>query len=371
MIEKADLAASLLKKDGSVAIFENDRCIAEYGIADKELLESYVNNIRLSSENNKIIIKSFMNFTVFLSQYQDMNNIYLFLFLCERDDYQCWNEERKKDLLGKLKSALIILKENRDYPIKIEKRDRYQYTDIRRNESNFYSELENELSYFDNYQLEVLLLNLLDCGDISSVMRLFKKLSSATATIISTNKLQEQKFRIVSFLTLVTRMVIEKGYPQSHAYELSDKFIGQLDEISERDQLLPFVKTAVLEFFTLAKEKRFSYDSAIVNQTIEYIYDNIEGPISNDCIARHVCVHPVYLSSLFKKKTGITLSKFIKEAKVQEAKFLLVNTDLSYSEISNKLSFSSQSHFCRVFKELTSFTPKEYRVFKSRKQGMP
>ena len=64
----------------------------------------------------------------------------------------------------------------------------------------------------------------------------------------------------------------------------------------------------------------------------------------------------------FKKQTGMNLSDFIKLKKIQEAEELLYETDKSLVAISDHLGFSSQSHFCRVFKELKGVTPSEYRA---------
>jgi YesN/AraC family two-component response regulator len=70
---------------------------------------------------------------------------------------------------------------------------------------------------------------------------------------------------------------------------------------------------------------------------------------------------PNYLSSRFKKETNIRFMSFVTIAKVDEAKKLLKMTNKSLSEISNYLSFSSQSYFQNVFKKSIGITPLEYR----------
>ena len=68
-----------------------------------------------------------------------------------------------------------------------------------------------------------------------------------------------------------------------------------------------------------------------------------------------------YLSTKFKKETGMTLSQYIQEQKIEKAKSLLKTTDRSILEIATYLGFSSQGYFQNVFKKLTGMTPKEYR----------
>lgn len=67
------------------------------------------------------------------------------------------------------------------------------------------------------------------------------------------------------------------------------------------------------------------------------------------------------LSTRFKASTGVNLSDFITDKKIDEAKRLLTYTKSSVSDISEYLAFSSQSHFSAKFKQKTGMTPNEYR----------
>lgn len=71
-----------------------------------------------------------------------------------------------------------------------------------------------------------------------------------------------------------------------------------------------------------------------------------------------------YLSRLFKKETGISVSDYIRRQKIDMAKNLLKYSEYSMIEIANRLSFSSQSHFIQQFREIVGMTPKKYRELK-------
>ncbi|MEB8823047.1 helix-turn-helix transcriptional regulator [Bacillus cereus] len=71
--------------------------------------------------------------------------------------------------------------------------------------------------------------------------------------------------------------------------------------------------------------------------------------------------NPMYLSTLFKKEVGMTLSEYIQREKVEEAKKLLTLTNYSLLEVSTFLNFNNQSYFTKIFKKYTEFTPKQYR----------
>ena len=57
----------------------------------------------------------------------------------------------------------------------------------------------------------------------------------------------------------------------------------------------------------------------------------------------------------------MTISAYVQQEKVREAKRLLKGSSYSIVEISEALAFSSQSYFCAVFKKITGMTPESYR----------
>ena len=68
-----------------------------------------------------------------------------------------------------------------------------------------------------------------------------------------------------------------------------------------------------------------------------------------------------YFCAIFKKKIGTNLIKYIKNAKILQAKKFLTTTKLSVTEIAEKLKYLSFSHFLSDFKELENETPNSFR----------
>ena len=68
-----------------------------------------------------------------------------------------------------------------------------------------------------------------------------------------------------------------------------------------------------------------------------------------------------YLSKRFKAESNMTLTDFILNKKIKEAKYLLHYTNKSLTAISVYLGFSSPGHFSRVFRKYASLSPNEYR----------
>lgn len=68
-----------------------------------------------------------------------------------------------------------------------------------------------------------------------------------------------------------------------------------------------------------------------------------------------------YLSSVFKRKVGISFSKYVKSLKIASAKTLLKESLKEIKEIAYELGYKSPNHFYTDFKSCVGMTPMEYR----------
>ena len=99
----------------------------------------------------------------------------------------------------------------------------------------------------------------------------------------------------------------------------------------------------------------------LYNDIIDYVNYFINDDLKVTSIARHFGYNDKYLSRYFKKMSGVSLKHYILSQKIERANFLLTDTNLTVSDISNSLGFSDYHNFIRVYKSMTSMTPSEYR----------
>lgn len=98
-----------------------------------------------------------------------------------------------------------------------------------------------------------------------------------------------------------------------------------------------------------------------VKKVKKIIMENLSVEMSREELAKEVYMSPDYLTKLFKKETGMSLSEYIIHKRILLAQQLLVSTDLSVVEIAQKAGFSYSSYFVRIFKKKVGKTPQQYR----------
>ena len=99
----------------------------------------------------------------------------------------------------------------------------------------------------------------------------------------------------------------------------------------------------------------------VVGVVKKYIDEHLAEKISRPDIAEYVALNENYLSRLFHKEIGCSISDYILRKRVNMAKKLLISTKLSVSAIGERVGYDTTTYFIRLFKREVGKTPKEYR----------
>lgn len=180
--------------------------------------------------------------------------------------------------------------------------------------------------------------------------------------ILSRNPLMNLKYHLVVTTALITRLCAEHGMAREQAFGLSDRYIQRLDDLRTMEEVHKLHDELVLDFTRkMRRLQRRDDSSRRVHECKEYIFAHLKERITLESLAEEFGVTPSYLSRLFKKETGRSVSEYVVEKKINAAKNMLSFTDLPVIEIAEQLAFSSQSHFTSRFRALAGTTPKRYR----------
>ena len=93
----------------------------------------------------------------------------------------------------------------------------------------------------------------------------------------------------------------------------------------------------------------------------ELLHDKWDAELSLSDMAFVAGVHPKTVSKYFPRYFGCTLGEFRRRLKIEKALPLLKIPGLSITDVAYQCNFFDQSHFTRIFKELTGFRPKQFK----------
>ena len=179
---------------------------------------------------------------------------------------------------------------------------------------------------------------------------------------LSDNPLTNLRYHFVVTAALITRFCMEGGMALEEAFGLSDDYIQKMDRCTSLAEIVLLHDQMALDYAgRMLSLKKRAASSKQVAEAIDYIYVHITERFTVDDLAKAICISPTYLSRIFKQETGVSVSEYIRQRKIDMAKNLLRFSDHNLVEIANMLSYSSQSHFIQHFHAQTGMTPKVYR----------
>lgn len=120
-------------------------------------------------------------------------------------------------------------------------------------------------------------------------------------------------------------------------------------------------RAVALVFSVVRTASRMPRDLRSLRLACEYVLAHFDRNLTLAEVARAAGVHPVYLGHVFRQEFGETLGEYLNRIRVHAAAGRLAKSDVPVSEIALNFGFYDQSHFTRVFRQLTGATPGAFR----------
>jgi two-component system response regulator YesN len=170
------------------------------------------------------------------------------------------------------------------------------------------------------------------------------------------------KVRIIELIVIISRAAIEAGVGAQELLGLNYSYLTELSKVTDLEELL-FKVTRVLENFiakvslSKGKKRKVRY-----RQMRDFVEQNFTAGVSATDVARQAGLSVSRALHLFREETGMTLTGYINKLKLDYAKYLLLNSDISLAELAAELGYCDQSHFTKNFKKIEKTTPSHFRL---------
>ena len=214
------------------------------------------------------------------------------------------------------------------------------------------------------------LYQLLRAGDMRAVEEAEQVFGANRSHPLCADGLRSVKYQFVVSAALAGRAAVVAGLPAESAQKIGCRYVRQMDLLEQGDAVEALngemIGAFVRELNAQEKMRIYSRD---VMRSMDYVYEHLHERLSVQKVANHVGMSRSYFSTLFKNETGQSISAYILSKRMEAARNMLRMSDIPYAQISSILAFSSQSHFIRVFKQQTGYTPREYRLRFSDRDG--
>lgn len=169
-----------------------------------------------------------------------------------------------------------------------------------------------------------------------------------------------------SILSLIAQLLTARSIPFFSLFD-ADPF-AELSSLNNLDEIGDFFRSVCTKA-TAALIEHQRQEPDILHRSLDYIAKNYHNRISLDDVSAYVGYSPKYFSRYFKDQAGITFVNYLNRLRIQAAKELLRDENISIKEIAVQVGFENTNTFFRVFKQFEGVTPGQYRVAHISTQG--
>ncbi len=160
---------------------------------------------------------------------------------------------------------------------------------------------------------------------------------------------------------LLRKAVEQGGVHPFYIDGVSSDFAKKIEKIKSVQEGIDMMHDMIYKYCALVKNHSMKNYSLLVQKVITIIDSDLTADLSLHRQAEMLNVNASYLSTLFKKETGMTLTEYVSKKRIEQAAFLLVSTNLQIQTVAQNCGIYDVNYFTKMFKKQTGKTPREYR----------
>ena len=111
------------------------------------------------------------------------------------------------------------------------------------------------------------------------------------------------------------------------------------------------------------RERAAVRQSERLERLLRYIRENLDKPLQNSTLAEIFYTHPTHFVRAFREETGQTPAKYVRNMRLETAKRLLEETNLSVAQVALRVGYPDPAHFSRLFRQRYGMPPAVWRDY--------
>jgi AraC-like DNA-binding protein/ligand-binding sensor protein len=169
------------------------------------------------------------------------------------------------------------------------------------------------------------------------------------------------QFRAIELVVLFSRAAVSMGTAEEILLEASNQYLKRIQDASNVEELVDVLHLAVERMTGQIFSFRGVRHASALRKAEHFIMENYTRKLSLQEVADKSGLSAPYFSTIFKEEMGENLSSYLNRLRVDRAAVLLMDTNISLSDIAGSCGFEDQSWFSKIFKNYTGVSPGKYR----------
>lgn len=213
----------------------------------------------------------------------------------------------------------------------------------------------------ERYELENATLNAVANGNESKALETCARWTTHQLPQRLANELRDSKDYMITLNTLLRKTVEQAGVHPIHIDSVSNRNIQMIEQLSSIEQCQSFRSKMIRTYCLLVRKHNLKNYSLLTQKIITYVDTELCADLSLKALSERLSVNASYLSTLFKKEMGMSLTDFVNHRRISHAQKLLISTEMPIKSVALKCGIPDVYYFSRLFKRITGTTPKAYR----------
>ena len=218
----------------------------------------------------------------------------------------------------------------------------------------------------NRYKFENALIRAVTNGQTDIDLNAFNTINSSIFEKRTNDTLRNAKNYDIIMNTLLRKAAENGGVHPLYIDRLSSQFAHKIEQLESMKDNSALMVEMFQEYCRLVRDHSLKSYSPIVQSVILLIDSDLSADLSTQTLAKAQSVSLGYLSAVFRKETGKTLSQFVREKRINYAKHLLITTSLQVQTIALHCGIMDSQYFTKIFRSETGVTPKEFRQQKDK-----
>ena len=213
----------------------------------------------------------------------------------------------------------------------------------------------------ERYETEERLMNEIAHGHVAQASEILSAFNNDIVEQRTEVPLRNFKNYLIILNTLSRKAVQQGGVHPLYIDRISSTFARKIETVESFEEGQKLVAEITRKYCLLVRNHAMKGYSPLVRKVILAIDSDLMADLSLSAHAEALGVNASYLSALFRRETGQTLSDYVARARAEQAVFLLNTKRMQVQSIAQHCGIQDVNYFTRLFRRVMGKTPTEYR----------